>query len=80
LALDLSDVPPRSVIITGTTIGPVEDYGGYVGCHIVLGLGGLLELGDGLPGVVVFPKQDVHPERKHAFRFHMWVRQSRRAS
>jgi hypothetical protein len=27
----------------------------------VPGLSGLLELGDGLPGAVVFPEQDVHP-------------------
>jgi hypothetical protein len=34
----------------------------------VVGLGGLLELGDGWPGAVVFPKQDVHPREETCLR------------
>jgi hypothetical protein len=45
-ALDLSDVPLHCVIITGAAFGPVEDHGGYIRLHIVLVMGGLLNLGE----------------------------------
>jgi hypothetical protein len=55
----------------------------------VPGLGGLLELGDGWPGAVVCPKQDVHPGDETCLQVSyagqsieegVVVRQSRRAS
>ena len=58
LALDLSHVLPHSVIVVGIVIVPIEQYGDQIDRQIVPAIGGVGEIVEAWPGLVVFLEYD----------------------
>jgi len=79
LALDTSYVPPRSVVIAGIAIVPIEEYGDQISRHIVRAIGGAGEIVEAWLGAVVSANTVCIPVSKQAFGLSTWVSLSRRA-
>ena len=69
LALDTSYVPPRSVVIAGIAIVPIEEYGDQIGRHIVPAISGVGEIVEAWPGAVVFCEYGLYPGEQAS----LWV-------
>jgi hypothetical protein len=54
LTLDLSYVPPRSVVIAGIAIVPIEQYGNKIGCQVMLAISGADEIVEACLATVLF--------------------------
>ena len=64
LTLDPSNVPPRSVIVAGIAIVPIEQYGDQIGRQIVPAIGGAGEIVEAWPGPVGFLKYHWYPSEE----------------